>query len=180
MPIESQETPIEQLPAAELPDLDGSPVDLGATLAGHPGVVLFTCNHCPYVQHIERRIGEIARELSQTRFVAICSNDADTYPEDDVAGLRTQVARAGWDFPYLIDASQQVARDFGAVCTPDCYVFAPDGALLYRGAIDDTRPNSGGPARGDYLIAAIRAAGGQGAVPAGRPSLGCSIKWRTT
>lgn len=178
MPIESAETPIAVLPPVSLPDLDGAPVDLATYFAGHPGVVIFTCNHCPYAQHIETAVGRIAREHPTTRIVAICSNDAQAHPADGVDGLREQVVRAGWEFPYLVDESQEVARTFGAVCTPDCYVFTPTGSLCYRGAIDDTRPSSGVTATGEYLIAAITAAGGGTPPPAGRPSLGCGIKWR--
>lgn len=179
MAVESTVTPIDRLPDIALDDLAGNRVRLSDLSAGRPIVVAFACNHCPYVKWIESGLSAIATARPDAAWVAICSNDAVTYPDDDVPGLRDQAARAGWTFPYLVDASQDVARTFGAVCTPDFFVFDANGWLVYRGAMDDARPNMPPPVDGHYLSAAIDAAiAGVPMTATGRPSLGCSIKWR--
>jgi len=144
-------------------------------------VVAFVCNHCPYVQHIETALGEVGREatLAGAQIVAICSNDTVSYPEDDIEHLVEQMSRARWDFPYLIDAVQDVARSYGAVCTPDFFVYGPERQLTYRGAFDGSTPKNGLPVDGALLRGAIAATGAGVPVPLPhRPSLGCSIKWR--
>jgi peroxiredoxin len=178
MPIESQETALSRLPDVELPDLSGTVVSLPAYAAGRACVVAFTCNHCPYVQSIETALGEISRDRKYIAWLAICSNDATSYPEDDVPGLLAQVQRADWRFPYLVDATQQVARTFGAVCTPDFFVFDTAGALVYRGAMDDARPRQPQPIDGRHLLEALDAAVSNRTYSAGRPSMGCGIKWK--
>lgn len=163
------------MPEVTLPDLDGKEVTLG----NESLLVVFSANHCPYVRWVEREIAAIAAENPDLRVVAICSNDAVEYPEDGVPGLRDQAARAGWTFPYLIDASQQVARAFGAVCTPDFFLFGADGRLAYRGALDTSSPKNGNPLTGDLLRDAIRLTqAGEPVPPPHRPALGCGIKWR--
>lgn len=179
MPIESATTIITELPDVALPDLDGTPIHLGILAAGRPLVVAFTCNHCPYVQSIETALGAIATEYDDVAWVAICSNDPESYPEDDVPGLRDQVKRAGWRFPYLIDSTQDVARRFGAVCTPDFFVFDGTGALIYRGAMDDARPRQPQPVDGAHLLAAIQAAARREPFTGGKPAMGCGIKWKS-
>jgi peroxiredoxin len=179
MAITSSATELTRLPEVTLPDLDGTPVSLVALAAGRPLVVAFACNHCPYVKWVEAGLAEVARDRPDAAWVAICSNDTAQYPDDDVPGLRDQVERAGWPFPYLVDESQEVARTFDAVCTPDFFVFDGTGSLVYRGAMDDARPNAEPPVDGRYLRAALdAAASGASLEGLGRPSLGCSIKWR--
>jgi thiol-disulfide isomerase/thioredoxin len=166
------------LPEATLPDLHGRPVALSDIADGHPLLVVFSCNHCPYVRWIERELAAIAAEYPDLRTVAICANDATEYPEDGPEGLRDQVSRAGWDFPYLIDQDQDVARGFGAVCTPDFFLFDASGLLCYRGALDASSPKNGQPLTGDLLRAAIGNVLAGRAVPGPhRPAMGCSIKW---
>ena len=112
-------------------------------------------------------------------FAAVASNDVEAYPDDDVAGMREQVARAGWHFPYLFDADQSVAHAFGAVCTPDIFVFDPAGELAYRGAFDNASPKNGKPVDGSLLRDALTALlAGRPAPQPQRPALGCGLKWR--
>lgn len=166
------------LPDITLPNLDGDLVNVAEFAAGRPIVVTFTCNHCPYVQHIETELGRLADDQRDVAFVAICSNDIAAHPDDDVPGLRLQALRAGWDFPYLTDVDQRVARTMTAVCTPDFFCFDRDGRLAYRGAFDESRPGQPVPVSGDLLRAAIIQVKAEDAPPEPhRPSLGCGIKW---
>lgn len=169
------------LPDVVLPDADGVRHGLHEVSAGRPLVVAFLCNHCPYVRHVETELAAVARDL-MTRGVAVVgvmSNDVEAYPDDDLPAMRDQVARAGWTFPYLLDADQTLARTLGAACTPDLFLFDSAGRLAHRGAFDGSTPGNGVPVTGDALRRAAEA------VLAGRdvpddlpPALGCSIKWR--
>lgn len=178
MPVESEGAEITALPSVVLPDLTGAPVDVAALTADRPTVVVFACNHCPYVQSVESELGRIARDNDDVTWIAVCSNDADAYPDDDIPGLSAQAERAGWTFPYLVDADQSVARAFGAVCTPDFFVFDGSGSLVYRGAMDDARPRQPQPVDGAHLLAALDAAREGATYQAGKPAMGCGIKWR--
>ncbi|HEX2143725.1 MAG TPA: thioredoxin family protein [Glycomyces sp.] len=166
-------------PDFSLPDLDGelrslSDFDAPALL------VVFACNHCPYVKHIERVFGSFTAGQVDLDVVGICSNDAEKYPEDAPAGLAEQVARANWTFPYLIDESQEVARAYSAACTPDFFLYGPDRKLAYRGAFDGSTPGNGVPVTGEYLANAIEQVRRGAPVPEPHyPSTGCGIKWRT-
>lgn len=143
-------------------------------------VVLFICNHCPYVQAIEDRIVQLAREFGPRggQVVGICSNDPTDYPDDAPPRLLARWREKDYGFPYLIDASQDVARAFGAVCTPDIYLFDAQRRLAYHGRLDDDWREPAKVTRRD-LAAAIDAVL-RGEAPAGEqvPSMGCSIKWR--
>jgi peroxiredoxin len=166
------------LPSFSLPDLDGRVV-ANDDFVGAPVLVAFLCNHCPYVRHIEAGLVDLVTRTPELRVVGICSNDAATYPADDIAGLRAQVARTGWSFPYLVDESQHVGRSFGAACTPDFYLYDAAGALAYRGAMDGSTPGNDVPVTGDLLADAIGLVlAGQPVPEPHRPSMGCSIKWR--
>ncbi len=178
MPIESEHTRLDRLPDVTLPDLDGTDVRVRDVANGRPLVVVFACNHCPYVQSVESELGRLSASLSNVAWLAICSNDVQAYPEDDIHGLRQQAKRAGWSFPYLIDARQDVARSFGAVCTPDFFVFDANGVLVYRGAMDDARPRQPQPVDGVHLIAALESARRGEVFGGGKPAMGCGIKWR--
>lgn len=177
MPVESQGQDLTQIPDVLLPDLAGTPVSLLEHAGDRPIVVVFACNHCPYVQSIEVELGRIAGQHPEVAWCAICSNDVSEYPDDDVPGLLSQVERARWTFPYLIDSDQSTARAFGAVCTPDFFVFDRDGRLVYRGAMDDARPRQPQAVNGAHLRAALEAAERGHAYDGGKPSLGCGIKW---
>lgn len=178
MPIESAGTDITSLPDVTLPNLDGTPVSLRTLANDHPTVVVFACNHCPYVQSIESALGALAAVNDDVVWIAICSNDSQAYPDDDVPGLRKQVERASWHFPYLVDAGQEAARAFGAVCTPDFFVFDGSGSLVYRGAMDDARPRQPQPVDGVHLLAALECARSGRTYDGGKPAMGCGIKWR--
>ncbi len=179
MAVQSGMVPLgKPVPDVELPDSDGHLVNLRSVSQGAPFLVVFACNHCPYVQWLEVMLGQLVSQ-SALATVAINSNDALTYPDDGPDGMREQVARAGWAFPYLVDESQEVARTFGAVCTPDFFLFDAQGLLAYRGAFDSSTPKNGQPLTGELLRGAIAAvqAGDQAPEPQ-RPSMGCGIKWK--
>jgi thiol-disulfide isomerase/thioredoxin len=178
MPVESTTTTITGVPEYVLPDIAGKLHNLRNLTSGQVSVIFFSCNHCPYVQWLEQDVGHLSREFPDVIFVAVCSNDVDTYPEDDIPGLQQQCDRAHWDFPYLVDSTQELAITFGAVCTPDFFVFDPAGMLVYRGAADDSRPSGNHPVTGEFLRKAIINAKANKKFPGGRPSLGCGIKWR--
>jgi peroxiredoxin len=164
----------------ELPSVDGATVKL-ADLDGRALVVMFLCNHCPYVRHVERQLGAVAAEYAgrEVAAVGICSNDTQTNPDDGPAGLAEQARRAGFQFPYLIDDSQQVAAAYRAMCTPDLFVYDADRRLAYRGALDDSTPRSGRPVTGALLRDALdRVLEGQPVPEPHRPSMGCSLKWK--
>lgn len=167
------------VPEAVLPALDGGPVDLHEYAQGQPLLVVFACNHCPYVRWVERDLARVLGAVPALRVIAINSNDVQEYPDDGPDGMREQVARAGWTFPYLIDADQDVARAFGAVCTPDFFLYDRQSRLAYRGAFDASTPKNGHPLTGDLLAAAIDDVLAGRAVPEPhRPSMGCGIKWK--
>lgn len=166
------------LPSFALADLSGATVS-SASFAGAPLLVAFVCNHCPYVKHVERRFGALVRAHPELAVVAVCSNDALAYPDDAPARLADQAARSGWEFPYLVDTTEQVGRAFGAACTPDFFLYDAAGQLAYRGAMDASTPGNGLPVTGELLEDAIRRVlAGQPVPEPHRPSMGCSIKWR--
>jgi thiol-disulfide isomerase/thioredoxin len=179
MAVESTMVPLgTSMPEFSLIDVHGKRL-ASTELAGAPALVMFLCNHCPYVRHIETRLGEVLEEYADLQVVGICSNDAVGYPDDAPEKLAEQARRAGWRFPYLVDVTQEVGRSFGAACTPDFFLYDAGGRLAYRGAFDDSTPGNRRPVTGDLLAAAIRHALADEAVPEPhRPSMGCSIKWR--
>ncbi len=144
-------------------------------------VVVFTCNHCPYARHVEPVLISLANEFAGegVDFVAISSNDPEAYPEDAFEPMSVRAREQGYPFPYLFDETQETARAYGAVCTPDVFVFGPDRRLAYRGRVDETRPNMGEPT-GNDLRNALRELLAEGAVAGEQqPSMGCNIKWKT-
>lgn len=167
------------LPAFALPDLDGKPVS-STDLAGPALLVAFLSNHCPYVRHIERRLAAVTADLAGRGLsvVGIASNDPGIAPDDDVDGLREQVERAGFTFPYLVDTTQRTARDFRAACTPDLFLYDGQRRLAYRGAFDAARPGNDVPVTGDLLVSAVDLVlSGRDVPEPHTPSLGCGIKW---
>jgi thiol-disulfide isomerase/thioredoxin len=144
-------------------------------------LVMFICNHCPYVQHVLVELGRLGRDYLPrgVGIVAINSNDVDAYPQDAPPEMKALAEREGWDFPYLFDETQEVAKTFRAACTPDFFLFDADGKLVYRGQLDDSRPGSGVPVTGRDLRAALEAVLAGEPVPEEQvPGLGCTIKWR--
>ena len=146
-------------PSFTLPDPSGRQVALDEVVDGAKGVVVaFVCNHCPYVKHIAEALGALAAEWAAIGVptVAINPNDAEAYPEDAPERMATQAPAWGWAFPYLVDESQDVARAYGASCTPDLYLFGADRRLVYRGQFDSSRPGNGEHVTGADLDAAVR------------------------
>lgn len=168
-------------PPFTLPSVDGRKVSL-EDLAGTPALlVAFLCNHCPYVRHVESRLGTTlsAYTGSGLAVAGICTNDAESYPDDRPDRLAEQAERAGWTFPYLVDATQEVGRAYGAVCTPDFFLYDADRTLAYRGAFDGSTPGNEVPVTGDLVRDAIeRVLAGEPVPEPHKPSMGCSIKWR--
>jgi peroxiredoxin len=177
--VNSQMVPLgTRMPSFELPDLAGALVR-SADLAGGPVLVAFLCNHCPYVKHVESVLGEVVARHPDVTVVAVCPNDTTASPDDAPEHLAEQARRAGWSFPYLVDETQEVGRAFHAACTPDFFLYAADGTLAYRGAMDGSTPGNGVPVTGELLDDAMtRVATGQDVPEPHRPSRGCSIKWR--
>lgn len=149
--------------------------------AGRPVCVLFICNHCPFVVHVAEVLAELGR-LASSRgvgFIAISSNNVETHPDDSPELMTAEAAARGYEFPYLYDESQEVARAFDARCTPDVFVYDSAHKLAYRGQIDETRPSSGSPATGADLRDAIECVADGRSVPEPHtPSMGCGIKWK--
>ena len=143
-------------------------------------VVMFVCNHCPYVIHIQRGIMACVGDYQAqgVGFVAINVNDVTAYPQDHPDRMREVGHELGYDFPYLFDASQEVAKAYQAACTPDFYVFDADAHCVYRGRFDGSSPGSQVPVSGEDLRMALDALlSGQGPVADQKPSMGCHIKW---
>ncbi len=170
-------------PAAKfrLPATDGRTYSLD-DVAGEKGtVIVFICNHCPYVIAVIDRLVADARTLMPegTGFAAICSNDAKAYPEDSFDKMKLFAKAHDFPFPYLHDETQSVAREYGAVCTPDFFGYGPDRKLKYRGRLDEgrTSPPPAGARR--ELVEAMRAIAADNRIPRDQtPSIGCSIKWK--
>jgi peroxiredoxin len=149
-------------------------------------LVVFLCNHCPFVQHVAGELAALSRDLpaAGAAMVGISSNDAAAYPADGPEAMAEEAARQGWAFPYLYDESQSVAHAYRAACTPDFFLFggvSPDGGrrLVYRGQLDASRPGNGLPVTGADLRSAVDAVLAGRPVPEDqRPSLGCNIKWK--
>ena len=143
-------------------------------------VIIFLCNHCPFVVHIQEGLVAFANDYaeSDTSIVSISSNDAVTYPDDGPERLAAVARDRGYRFPVLYDETQEVAKAYTAACTPDFFLFGPDRKLVYRGRFDDSRPGSGVPVTGTDLRAALDAVLEDRPVHLEQyPSMGCSIKW---
>jgi peroxiredoxin len=168
-------------PDFQLPNIDGKHVALAGFKAAPALVVMFICNHCPYVKHLRAALSDFGRECAAkgVAVVAISSNDAANYPDDSPAKMALEAKAAGYPFPYLYDESQKVAKAYRAACTPDFYLFDRGRRLVYRGQFDASRPGNGIPATGRDLRAAVDAVL-KGAAPSlnQAPSMGCNIKWK--
>jgi peroxiredoxin len=144
-------------------------------------LVMFICNHCPYVKHVRAELARFGRDYQDKGLglVAICSNDTDQYPDDGPEAMRREAETVGYTFPYLFDEDQVVAARYTAMCTPDFFLFDSNRELVYRGRFDESRPNSGIPVTGEDLRAAVDALLAGNPVNAEQwPSMGCSIKWK--
>jgi peroxiredoxin len=168
-------------PDFRLPDTDGKIVTLDDFRDAPALLVVFLCNHCPYVVHIRHQLATLAKDYQdqEVGVVGINSNDAASYPEDSPEMMVREKAEVGYTFPYLYDESQEVARNYKAACTPDFYVFDKERKLAYRGQLDGSRPGNTIPITGKDLRAALDAV--LSSRPVGddqRPSIGCNIKWK--
>jgi len=144
-------------------------------------LVMFLCNHCPFVKHIQQGLADFAQEYQDKGLgiVGISSNDVETHPDDSPEKMKQEAEQAGYTFPYLYDDTQEVAKRYKAACTPDFFLFDKDLTLVYRGQFDDSRPESGIPVTGKDLRAACDAVLEGKPVPEEqRPSIGCNIKWK--
>ncbi|USN97887.1 MAG: thioredoxin family protein [Phycisphaeraceae bacterium] len=172
-------------PAFSLPDfgIDGNngarTISLDDLPADQPLLVMFICNHCPFVVHVRDELAKLGRDYAGVSIVAINSNNVETHPDDAPDKMAATARQAGFTFPYLFDESQEVAKAYTAACTPDYFLFGSDRKLAYRGQLDDSRPGNGMPVTGADLRAAIGAVlSGKAVEGEQRPSMGCSIKWK--
>ena len=169
-------------PAFNLPDtVSGENRSLSGLKGDKGTLVMFICNHCPFVKHVNPELVRLALDYQDRGigFIAISSNDVENYPEDHPDKMRETAAREGYPFPYLYDASQEVAREYQAACTPDFYLFGPDLKLYYRGQLDGSRPGNEVPLTGEDLRNALDCLLEGRPVPTDqKPSLGCNIKWK--
>ena len=152
-----------------------------AEFDGQPLLVMFICNHCPFVKHLRADLAAFAAEYEPKGLgvVGISSNDAENYPDDSFDKMAVEVTDAGYTFPYLYDESQEVAKAYRAACTPDFFLFDREHKLAYRGQFDGSRPGNDVPVTGEDLRAAADAVLKNEPVPGDqRPSIGCNIKWK--
>ena len=168
-------------PDFHLPDTQGKIVSPADFKNARALLVVFMCNHCPYVKLIRQGLAQLGRDYlpKGVAVVGINANDAANYPADSPAQMKTEVKSAGYTFPYLHDETQAVAKAYRAACTPDIFLFDGGQKLVYRGQFDDARPGNGVPVTGRNLRAALDAVLGGKPVPKDqKPSIGCNIKWK--
>jgi peroxiredoxin len=168
-------------PDFELTNIDGTKVSLERFRGKKALVVIFMCNHCPYVKHVAPEIARLSSDYlpKDVGFVAISSNDADAYPEDSLERMADEAKNRGYAFPYLFDADQSVAKAYQAACTPDIFLFDGNMQLVYRGQLDDSRPKNDVPLSGSDLRKALDyALAGKSIDWPQKPSIGCNIKWK--
>ena len=179
--MDSEPIPLGTLaPAFSLPGTDGETYSLDSFPGAKVHVVMFICNHCPYVQAVEDRLIALGREYipREVAFFAVMSNDVRRYPDDHPDRMRERARKRGYPFPYLYDESQEVARAYGAVCTPDLFAFDDQKKLRYHGRIDDNWKDATAVTKQELRDAVEALLAGR--QPSGQqiPSMGCSIKWK--
>jgi peroxiredoxin len=168
-------------PVFSLPDTDGNTVSLADFANSKALLVIFMCNHCPYVKHVAEQLKSLSDDYMArgVAVVGISSNDADKYPDDSPAAMAQEKQARGYQFPYLFDGDQSVAQAYAAACTPDFYLFDGETNLVYRGQLDSSRPKTDIPVTGEDLRAALDAVlAGQAPSDQQTPSIGCNIKWK--
>jgi len=177
--VESQMLPLAtEAPAFSLPDPDGDLHSLADDANAY--LVMFICNHCPFVKHIREELARLGQDYAArgVSIYAINSNDVEKHPSDNPAKMKIEANTWGYSFPYLFDESQEVAKAYRAACTPDFYVFDADKRLFYRGQLDDSRPSNNVPVDGQDLRTALDGVLARTPPPAiQKPSIGCNIKW---
>lgn len=171
-----------QAPAFELPDVvSGEMVALDRFDGRQALLVMFICSHCPFVLHVKEELARIGADYGDKSIgiVAISANDVETHPADSPDNLKQMAATLGFRFPFCYDETQQTARAYKAACTPDFFLFDAERRLVYRGQLDDSRPENGKPVTGRDLRAAIDSVlEGREVSPEQKPSIGCNIKWK--
>lgn len=169
-------------PHFNLPDtVTGKLMSLDELKSDTATVVMFICNHCPYVQHVQHELVKLANDYQPQgiSFIAISSNDIESFPEDAPDKMKEVAERLGYPFPYLYDETQEIAKAYQAACTPDFYILDSDLKLVYRGQLDDSRPGNLIPVTGKDIRAALdHILSGEPVDPHQKPSIGCSIKWK--
>lgn len=168
-------------PDFALPDTTGKTVRLADFQNAKALVVMFICNHCPFVKHLRKGLADFGRDYQSkgVAVIAINANDVANYPDDSPAKMAEEVKSAGYTFPYLYDESQAVAKAYRAACTPDFFVFDANKKLVYRGQFDDSRPKNESPVTGADLRRAVDAVLSSKPIPGEQiPSIGCNIKWK--
>lgn len=180
---ESNMLPLGTLaPAFKLLDtVTGEMMDLNALKGKKGTVIMFICNHCPFVIHVNPEITRLAKEFKSKGigFIAISSNDVEKYPQDAPHLMKAKAKEEKYPFPYLYDQTQNVAKNYNAACTPDFYLFDKDLKLVYRGQLDDSRPGNGLPLNGKDLRNALnKLLAGEPIDAVQKPSIGCNIKWK--
>lgn len=171
-----------EAPDFSLPDVDGANVTRDSFRGKRGLLVIFMCNHCPYVKHVAPEIARLANDYQakDLALVGISSNDVANYPDDSPEKMKEEAEAQGYAFPYLYDETQAVAQAYHAACTPDFYLFDSELKLVYRGQLDDSRPKDGSSPDGRDLRAAIDALlAGQPVPEPQKPSIGCNIKWKS-
>jgi peroxiredoxin len=168
-------------PDFTLPDTQGNKVSLADFKEAPALLVIFMCNHCPFVKHVSSKLTELIKEYQAkgVSVVGINSNDVSSYPEDSPEMMAEAARENGFTFPYLYDENQQVAKTYRAACTPDFFLFDKDKKLVYRGQMDNSRPSNDIPVTGNDLTTAIDSVlAGEAVNPKQKPSMGCNIKWK--
>lgn len=161
--------------------VSGGEYSLGDLKSDKATVVMFICNHCPYVKHVQKELVDLANDYMPKgiSFVAINSNNVEKYPDDSPENMKKVAERFGYPFEYLFDETQETARAYGAECTPDFFVFDSGLGCVYRGQLDDSRPGNGKPVTGADLRKALDSILNGESVPEDQvPSIGCNIKWK--
>lgn len=170
-----------EAPNFSLPDTTGKNVSRDEAAGGKGLLVMFICNHCPFVIHVREELARLGSDYLAKGIgvVAINSNDVATHPDDSPENMAKEAKKAGYPFPYLFDETQEVAQAYRAACTPDFFLFDQDKKLVYRGQLDDARPGNSVPLTGKDLRAALDALlAGQPVSEKQLPSMGCNIKWK--
>lgn len=176
--------PLDTLaPAFTLPDvISGRSLGLQELKSDVATVIMFICNHCPFVKHIQHELVKVANEYQKKNinFIAISSNDVKNYPDDAPDKMKELALQLGFSFPYLYDESQAVAKAYQAACTPDFYIFGKDLTCIYRGQFDDSRPGNNIPVTGKDIRRTLdNILAGKAIDPNQKPSIGCNIKWKS-
>jgi peroxiredoxin len=172
----------EKAPSFSLTDtVSGRTVTLDELKSDVATVIMFICNHCPYVKHVQHQLVQLARDYMPkgVSFIAINANDPEQYPDDSPERMKEVAKELGYPFPYLFDETQEVARAYQAACTPDFYIFDRELRCVYRGQLDDSRPGNGIPVTGESIRSALDSLlAGEPVTVRQKPSIGCNIKWK--